>query len=204
MNDTTLDQLPPLKVKCTQSDCKNGLHCYLATQKMRRQNDEGRCRSCGIELVAWRRVHERNRLDAEATFRYMRTEFIRHHFWHVEIDEGALAHARGKGMIAIRGSVGTRLSQSIGRAKPFWDGMQTPFQGRVVYYAQHATATCCRRCVEEWHGIPRGRPLTENELGYLEYLVTRYLDERVTDIPEVSQPQPRRKKTKSSHTGKGP
>ena len=51
MNDATLDQLPPLKVKCTQSDCKNGLHCYLATQKMRRQNDEGRCRSCGIELV---------------------------------------------------------------------------------------------------------------------------------------------------------
>jgi len=23
----------------------------------------------------------------------------------------------------------------------------------IVHYAQHATAACCRKCIEYWHGI---------------------------------------------------
>ncbi|WP_236638413.1 DUF4186 family protein [Mangrovicoccus ximenensis] len=32
-----------------------------------------------------------------------------------------------------------------------------------VFVAQHATATCCRGCLETWHGIPKGRPLDAAE-----------------------------------------
>ena len=31
------------------------------------------------------------------------------------------------------------------------DGKQTPMKGHPVFIAQHATATCCRGCIEKWH-----------------------------------------------------
>ena len=184
MNDPFPDELAPLKVKCTQSDCENGLHCYRATARMFRENTAGKCRSCGIGLVDWDRVRGCDLADASFIFECMRTEFIRHHFWHIEIDDKALAHARKKGMAAIIDNVPKRLMQSIGKAHPFRDGTQTPFEGRVVYYAQHATATCCRKCVAEWHGIPQGRPLEEEEIQYLSQLATLYLRDRLVGIPE--------------------
>lgn len=41
------------------------------------------------------------------------------------------------------------------------DGKQTPMRGHPVFIAQHATATCCRGCLEKWHAIPRGRGLSD-------------------------------------------
>jgi hypothetical protein len=200
MTDAFPEELAPLKVKCTQSKCDQGLHCYRATAKMVRENVAGRCRACGISLVDWSRVHEREISDAEFTFEAMKTEFIRHHFWHKEIDEEALEHARKNGLTAIHESVPKRLAQSIGKAQPFRDGTQTPFEGKAVYYAQHATATCCRKCVQEWHAIPQGRPLTEEELAYLSKLAVLYLKERLVGIPDEGAKGPA-KKTKKKGVG---
>ena len=36
-----------------------------------------------------------------------------------------------------------------------------------AFVAQHATATCCRGRLAEWHGIPKGSPLTESEKEYV-------------------------------------
>lgn len=191
MTNWMTEELLPLKVTCTRTDCENDLHCYLATAKMVRDETAGRCRSCGIALVDWNRIYKRDLTDVAFTFETMRTEYIRHHFWHVEIDDSSLEHARKKGMIALMDDVPKRLMQSIAKANPFRDGTQTPFHGRAVYYAQHATATCCRKCVEEWHAIPRGRALTENELQYLTQLVIRYLQERIRGIPSKGAPSGR-------------
>lgn len=201
MTNLMTEELAPLKVTCTRSDCENGLHCYLATTKMVREHTSGRCRACGISLVDWDRVHARDSSDAAFTFECMRTEFIRHHFWHIEIDDDAIEHAKKKGMVALLESVPKRLQQSIGKAQPFRDGTQTPFEGRAVYYAQHSTATCCRKCVEEWHGIERGRALTEEELQYLSQLAVRYLGERLKDIPQegIKPARKRARKASSSH-----
>ena len=35
--------------------------------------------------------------------------------------------------------------------------------GHPVFLAQHATGTCCRDCLEKWHGIAKGRPLSDKE-----------------------------------------
>ena len=43
------------------------------------------------------------------------------------------------------------------------DGKQTPMRGHPVFIAQHATATCCRGCIEKWYHIPKGRSLTQAE-----------------------------------------
>ena len=53
------------------------------------------------------------------------------------------------------------------------DGKQTPMKGHPVFIAQHATATCCRGCIEKWHKIPKGKELT---LSQQEYLVSIIID----------------------------
>lgn len=47
------------------------------------------------------------------------------------------------------------------------DGKQTPMRGHPVFIAQHATATCCRGCIEKWHKIPKGRCLSVTEQEYI-------------------------------------
>ena len=53
------------------------------------------------------------------------------------------------------------IRQRLAPAEPMNDGKQTPMRGHPVFIAQHATATCCRGCLEKWHAIPHGRALSE-------------------------------------------
>jgi hypothetical protein len=62
-------------------------------------------------------------------------------------------------------------------AEPKNDGRQTPMRGHPIFIAQHATATCCRGCLEKWHRIARGRELTEDEIEYVIAVLTRWLEQ---------------------------
>lgn len=55
------------------------------------------------------------------------------------------------------------IDRRLAPAEPANDGRQTPFKGHPVFVAQHATATCCRSCLEKWHRIPKGRDMTGEE-----------------------------------------
>lgn len=55
------------------------------------------------------------------------------------------------------------------------DGKQTPMRGHPVFIAQHATATCCRGCLQKWYGIPKGRALTDNEQARVVALVMAWI-----------------------------
>jgi len=150
----------------------------------------GACRSCGATLVDWSRVYRRDLADATYTFTALKYELIRHHFWHVEIDLKALNHARRKGMVGMRAAAEKKIRGSVGQANPFHDGWQTPKSGNVVFYGQHATASCCRKCIEEWHGIPQGRALTDAEVTYLTDLVMLYIKDRLPSLSENGEKVP--------------
>jgi hypothetical protein len=45
-----------------------------------------------------------------------------------------------------------------------------------VFVAQHATATCCRTCLERWHAVPKGHALSAEEQGYVVDVITRWLE----------------------------
>ena len=60
-------------------------------------------------------------------------------------------------------------------ANPAHDGRQTPMRNHPVFVAQHATGTCCRRCLEKWHRIPRGNTLTELQIEYVIKVIERWL-----------------------------
>lgn len=62
------------------------------------------------------------------------------------------------------------------------DGKQTPFTGNIVYYAQHSTATCCRKCMEKWYNISREKELTEEEKLYFLSLIKNYILEKTQTI----------------------
>ena len=47
------------------------------------------------------------------------------------------------------------------------DGKQTPMKGHPVFIAQHATATCCRGCINKWHKIPKDVELTQEQQDYI-------------------------------------
>jgi hypothetical protein len=204
------DKLKSLKgkISCTKSDCKNDLHCFRQTSKMKAANESGKCRACDTELSEWHKLQQMNISNVDQTFELLKKEFIRHYFWHTEIDQWAVNHALNKGRIRLRESVVSRLQNSVGavhemtdgKKRPYRDGQQTPFGGNSIYYAQHATASCCRTCLEYCHGIPQGRDLTEKEVSYLTDLVMRYLDERLPQLADYPQKQPRirSKKVQSS------
>jgi len=55
------------------------------------------------------------------------------------------------------------------------DGKQTPMKGHPVFVAQHATATCCRKCLNKWHKIPSNRPLTAKEIRFVVALIMEWI-----------------------------
>ncbi len=77
-----------------------------------------------------------------------------------------------------------RLEKYLVPAQPLRDGRQMPFEGNAIFYAQHATTTCCRTCLEYWHDMPKGRELNAEEKAYCAALVDCFLDERLPDLAD--------------------
>jgi hypothetical protein len=93
--------------------------------------------------------------------------------FHLRGRERATAEMRGEPTIRRHAAelIGTRLAP----AEPVKDGRQTPYRGHPVFVAQHATATCCRTCLDRWHGIPKGRELTPAEQAYVVDVICRWI-----------------------------
>jgi hypothetical protein len=96
-----------------------------------------------------------------------------HRSFHLRDKE--LATLRGKGLETVlvhaRDLIGKRLVPAV----ILNDGKQTPFRGHPVFVAQHATACCCRGCLEKWHRIPHGRELSLEESDYVLRVLERWL-----------------------------
>ena len=55
------------------------------------------------------------------------------------------------------------------------DGKQTPMKNHPVFIAQHATATCCRGCLEKWHHIKKNKELSKHEIDFIVTLITEWI-----------------------------
>lgn len=60
------------------------------------------------------------------------------------------AIVRESGEEKLRQFATERVSMALAPAEPEKDGKQTPLKGHPVFIAQHATATCCRTCLNHW------------------------------------------------------
>ena len=81
-----------------------------------------------------------------------------------------------KGMDVIRCHANSFISQKLRTYNPKTDGRQTPMKNHPVFIAMHATACCCRGCLEKWYHIPKERDLTMDEIKYIENLVMTWIE----------------------------
>lgn len=72
-----------------------------------------------------------------------------------------------KGMETINSHARDFVEKRLSAENPDNDGKQTPMKGHPIFVAQHATACCCRSCLEKWHNIPSGKVLNEHEQAYI-------------------------------------
>lgn len=187
-NDEDWRKQEPLgEITCGSTRCDKNLHCF---RKIRPRIGETYrnivCHECGANLIDWERIDKKDLKDIEYTFNSLRCEMIRHHFWHVDIDVKAINSARKKGLLIIREQVRKRLEKSIRPPSKaiYRDGMQTPFSGDIIFYAQHSTSSCCRKCIEEWYGIDRNRPLSDEEIRYFIEIIMLYITHRLPELTE--------------------
>jgi hypothetical protein len=86
-----------------------------------------------------------------------------------------LTYLQEKGLPTVLSHAADFIATRLAPANPANDGKQTPMRNHPAFIAQHATATCCRGCLEKWHGIQRGRELTADEQRYVVSVIERWL-----------------------------
>lgn len=84
-----------------------------------------------------------------------------------------------KGFDTIRSHAVDFIEKRIAPADIPNDGKQTPMRGHPVFTAQHATATCCRGCINKWHKFPKGVQLTKEQQKYLVDLIMEWIKRQV-------------------------
>lgn len=71
------------------------------------------------------------------------------------------------------------IRSRIAPAYPTNDGRQTPMRNHPVFVAQHATATCCRKCLEKWYRLEQGRALSPEEVNFVVEMIIAWLRQNV-------------------------
>jgi hypothetical protein len=110
--------------------------------------------------------------DVEEVFASLsRSDFRRR----MHLNEKERDYLSRKGMDVVLAHAADFIEKRLAPAEPANDGKQTPWRNHPVFVAQHATATCCRTCLEKWHAIPKGRELTVEEKRYAVEVIGRWL-----------------------------
>ncbi len=90
-----------------------------------------------------------------------------------------LAYLRQKGLSEVLDHAEDFIGKRLAPAVIANDGKQTPMRGHPVFVAQHATACCCRGCLQKWHQIQSERELTLAEQAYIVVVLEKWLQERI-------------------------
>ena len=190
----------PIDDKQAQA-CARGIHVFVSAKR----KDTPRyptCVTCGRTTVDWDRARRLDPDDYPWKIQALKSEYCRYEMWTCDIDLPAVNHAKRKGREAFPNYVKKRIEralsavhpQSDGVLRPFRDGFQTPYSGNIVYYAQHATGNCCRKCTWRWHGIEQHRELTSVEVEYILGLILRFIDERLPQLTPAGERIPSRRR----------
>lgn len=86
-----------------------------------------------------------------------------------------LAYVKMWGLPHVMKQAADLIRTRLAPAEPKNDGRQTPWRNHPVFVAQHATATCCRGCLEKTHGITKGHELDAAEMTHVLDAIERWL-----------------------------
>lgn len=90
-------------------------------------------------------------------------------------------YVKDKGIDTVKEHAYEIIKKRLAPANILNDGKQTPMrQVHPVFIAEHATATCCRGCLEKWHKIPKGRCLADKEIDYIVKIIISWINREVS------------------------
>ena len=84
-----------------------------------------------------------------------------------------------KGLETIRRHAEDFIAARLAPAEPPNDSSQTPMRGHPVFIAQHATACCCRGCLNKWYRVPKGIALTEAQQKKIVNLIMAWIEKEM-------------------------
>ncbi len=88
-------------------------------------------------------------------------------------------YIQNKGIDTVRRHAVDFIKTRIAPQYPKNNGKQTPMKNHPVFLAQHATATCCRGCIQKWHRINKGKALTNQEIQFFVELIIGWIEEQM-------------------------
>jgi hypothetical protein len=112
-------------------------------------------------------------IDIERAFHRLATSSFRRKF---RLHGRELAYLQTWGLDRVMEQGRKFIDERLAPASPRNDGRQTPWGNHPIFVAQHATATCCRGCLEKVHEIKKGHALTVDETEYVLGAIQRWLE----------------------------
>ena len=108
-----------------------------------------------------------------------------------KLKEKDILYVKEKGLDTIREHANEIINNRLAKDDIKNDGKQTPYKGHPVFIAQHATATCCRKCLAKWHYLGmedeilstanKMRKLETYEINYIVDLIMEYIEREVNE-----------------------
>ena len=98
-----------------------------------------------------------------------------------KLKENDKLYIKEKGLDKIREHTKEFIQKRIAPKYIKNDGKQTPTKGHPAFIAQHATGSCCRKCIEKWHKFKSGVELTQKEQEYLANLIMRWIELKIKE-----------------------
>lgn len=90
-----------------------------------------------------------------------------------------IEYIKEKGLDTVRRHAEDFVRTKLAPAQPLNDGKQTPTHGHPVFRAMHATACCCRGCLNKWYKVPKKRELTPAQQEKIVNLIMAWIEKQL-------------------------
>ena len=92
-----------------------------------------------------------------------------------KLKEKDIEYINDKGLDKIRSHAYDFINKRLRDISNINDGKQTPMRGHPVFISEHATATCCRGCLEKWYHIDKNKVLSDKEVDFIVDIIIEWL-----------------------------
>lgn len=97
-----------------------------------------------------------------------------------------ILYIEDKGIDKIRNHAYDFVTKRLADTSNVTDGKQTPMKGHPVFIAQHATGTCCRRCLEKWHHISKNKNMTDDDIKYIVDIIMSWIEKEYNNYKKTT------------------
>ena len=102
------------------------------------------------------------------------------------LNDKDILYKEDKGIDKIRNHAYDFVTKRLADTSNVTDGKQTPMKGHPVFIAQHATGTCCRRCLEKWHHISKNKNMTDDDIKYVVDIIMLWIEKEYNNYKKTT------------------